>query len=196
MQLYQNKYGHFPPAYSVDKNGTPLLSWRVLILPFLEDQTLYDQFHLDEPWNSPHNLPLAKRMPGVYRCPAETNASNNATSNAMLVGPSAISMGPEGRKSADISDGVANTIMVAEKTGANIGWTEPRDLDAESMTFDLTDQSGTEISSRHSTTVNVLFADGSVKGLSKSSDADSVKSMTTIDGGEQIRAEDDAEIPD
>ena len=56
---------------SHSKDGKPLLSWRVLILPFLDQQALYDQFHLDEPWDSPHNRTLIAKMPAIFRCPAE-----------------------------------------------------------------------------------------------------------------------------
>ncbi|HTU19628.1 MAG TPA: DUF1559 domain-containing protein [Gemmataceae bacterium] len=59
-----------PPAALVDRQGRPLLSWRVLILPFLEQQNLYNEFHLDEPWDSPHNLRQLPRMPKVYSSPS------------------------------------------------------------------------------------------------------------------------------
>jgi RNA polymerase sigma factor (sigma-70 family) len=55
------------PADVRDKDGKPLLSWRVLILPYLEQDNLYQQFHLDEPWDSEHNLKLLRQMPAVYR---------------------------------------------------------------------------------------------------------------------------------
>lgn len=72
--------------------------------------------------------------------------------------------------------------MVAESVGSNINWLDPRDFDAETMTFDLNDTGGNEMSSDHPTAVNVIFADGSVRILPKSTDADNVKAMTTIDG--------------
>ena len=53
MHNFHDSYGGFPAAYSTDKNGKPLLSWRVHILPFVEGQALYRQFKLDEPWDSP-----------------------------------------------------------------------------------------------------------------------------------------------
>ncbi|HBI44142.1 MAG TPA: hypothetical protein DDY78_15010, partial [Planctomycetales bacterium] len=52
---YLDKYGAFPPAYTADKDGKRLLSWRVHVLPFLEQDKLYKEFHLDEPWDSDHN---------------------------------------------------------------------------------------------------------------------------------------------
>ena len=70
MNQFHEAHGHFPAAAITDKSGTPLLSWRVAILPQLGYQSLYDEFHLDEPWDSPHNLALAAQMPDVFRCPS------------------------------------------------------------------------------------------------------------------------------
>jgi hypothetical protein len=56
MHNYHGEHGRLPPAAVCGPDGTPLLSWRVLILPFIEQQALYRQFKLDEPWDGPHNL--------------------------------------------------------------------------------------------------------------------------------------------
>src|SRR5262249_57243764 len=69
MHNYQDDHGQLPPAVVYGPDGTPLYSWRVLILPYIEEQDLYKQFHLDEPWDSPHNLTLLERMPSTYKAP-------------------------------------------------------------------------------------------------------------------------------
>ena len=70
MHNYHDTFTAFPPAYSVDKDGKPLLSWRVHILPVSSSSTpLYQEFHLDEPWDSDHNKKLIARMPQIYRSP-------------------------------------------------------------------------------------------------------------------------------
>ena len=74
MHNYHDVNGSFPPAFSRGKDGKPLLSWRVLLLPFLDQKALYDQFHLDEAWDSPHNRALVSKMPEVFHCPAEKAA--------------------------------------------------------------------------------------------------------------------------
>ena len=74
MHNYHDVNGSFPPAFSRGKDGKPLLSWRVLLLPFLDQKALYDQFHLDEAWDSPHNRALITKMPEVFQCPAEKAA--------------------------------------------------------------------------------------------------------------------------
>ncbi len=66
LHTYHDVYGHFPPPAIYDRNGKPLLSWRVALLPFLEQDNLYKQFKLDEPWDSAHNKPLARLVLKVY----------------------------------------------------------------------------------------------------------------------------------
>src|ERR1700690_1532678 len=72
MHNYHDTYGSFPPAYIPDKNGRPMHSWRVLLLPFLEFGPLYDQYRFDEPWNGPHNRELAKLPIALFHCPTDT----------------------------------------------------------------------------------------------------------------------------
>ena len=64
---YMDRYSTFPPAYGADKAGKRLLSWRVQLLPYLGQEKLYKEFHLDEPWDSDHNKKLIARMPAVFR---------------------------------------------------------------------------------------------------------------------------------
>ena len=72
MYNYHDQYGCFPPAYTADEHGRPLHSWRVLLLPYLECEDLYDQLRLNEPWNSPYNQQVLKDsdVPSVFRCPS------------------------------------------------------------------------------------------------------------------------------
>ena len=71
MHNYHSTYNHLPPAASFDKNGKPMLSWRVMILPFIEQDALYKQFRLEEPWDSEHNKKLLAKMPEVFASPDE-----------------------------------------------------------------------------------------------------------------------------
>jgi hypothetical protein len=194
MQSYHQEYGSFPPAFIPDRDGKPKHSWRVLLLPFLghEGEALLCEYRLDEPWNSSHNMALARRMPSVYRCPADTPPSNSMTSYAMIVGPHAISDGPTSRKLTDITDGPSKTIMMAEYAGANICWLEPRDLDAEQIisieaqpAAEQT-QSG-EILNCHSRLRHVLFCNGTDQFLDPATPETTVNAMMTIDGGEIAR---------
>jgi hypothetical protein len=119
-----------PPAVVYDPYGKPLYSWRVLILPYLEQDELYQQFHLDEPWDSPHNLTLLPKMPGVYAAPGSKaeKIPPDHTICHVFVGKGAAFEGPEGlRYPKDFPDGVSNTILVIE-AGEPVPWTKPDDL--------------------------------------------------------------------
>src|SRR5262249_55759444 len=79
-----------PPPALPGKDGKPALSWRVALLPYLEQQALYDRFHLDEPWDSPHNKELIKEMPTVFNCPERTDAAPGTTTYRVFTGPGAL----------------------------------------------------------------------------------------------------------
>jgi prepilin-type processing-associated H-X9-DG protein len=193
MQLYQQKYGCFPPSFIPDENGKPKHSWRVLILPFLEKEDLYAKYRFDEPWDGPHNKALADQMPSVFRCPSSPMSDPSQTSYAMIVGPHVFSDGPTARRQSDIKDGPANTIMLAEAGKADIPWMEPRDLNVEKMDFctraaekDLRRET-CEIFRNHGMVANVLFCDGSVRPLrNESVSPKELEGMMTIDGGEPV----------
>ena len=79
MHNYDSTHGSLPPHAIYGKDGKPLLSWRVLILPYIEEQALYEQFHLDEPWDSPHNEPLLRQIPRCYRSPLDGGSAEGLT---------------------------------------------------------------------------------------------------------------------
>jgi prepilin-type processing-associated H-X9-DG protein len=190
MQLYQQRYGTYPPAYVADKNGKPMHSWRVLLLPFLEHQWLYDQYDFSQPWDSPQNINLTFQMPAVYACPADPNAQpQSETSYLLIVGPR--TMFPNDRSTAtnDISDGLSNTIMVVETRAAGISWLEPKDLDARQITFLVNGGVSPDIGSYHAGGVHVLMADGTVRFLSNGVPAEFMEALSTASGGESVSAQ-------
>jgi hypothetical protein len=87
MQRYDQRHGRFPPVALSGEDGTPLLSWRVAILPWLGEQALYDRFKLDEPWDSPHNQELLAEMPAIYAAPYRRDAPAHTTVYQVFVGP-------------------------------------------------------------------------------------------------------------
>jgi hypothetical protein len=131
---YHDIYQMYPTAYSVSKEGKPLLSWRVAILPFLEQKPLYDQFHLDEPWDSEHNKQFIDKMPAVFRSP-NSNAEPGKTNYLGVGGPRGVIVAPgQGRGKTGgiplsaVTDGTSNTIAVVEASDslATI-WTKPEE---------------------------------------------------------------------
>src|SRR2546426_8412471 len=69
MHIYQERHGRLPPAVVYGKYGEALHSWRVLLLPYIEQDALFKQFKLDEPWDSPHNIQLLPKIPSTYAAP-------------------------------------------------------------------------------------------------------------------------------
>ena len=178
----------FPPAYSVDKAGKPLLSWRVLILPYLAQNELYREFHHDEPWDSPHNKALIPRMPTAYRCPdADPNVPAGKTTYVTPRGKSTMFPGGTGLKIKDITDGTSNTIAVIDAGVDNaVIWTAPDDLDVEAGLKPET------ILKRHNGNgSNAGFADGSVRFISTRVEPDTLRKLITPKGGEVIRSNDE-----
>ena len=132
FHTYHDRYDSFPAAASRDAQGRPLLSWRVHLLPFLEQQALYDQFHLDEPWDSEHNRQLIGQMPQVF---ADRDADIRRTVEGQgyttFVVPTAESTvfdGVEGTPLKEITDGTSQTILLVEVTPqVAVPWTKPAD---------------------------------------------------------------------
>lgn len=203
LHNYHDTYGRFPPAYTADDEGRPLHSWRLLLLPFMTRQwgdtrktgytsrQLYDRFHLDEPWDSPHNLSLLDRLPyhdWQYRCLSDRQNETGQTNYVMILGPQTLSSGTESRSLRDVRDGATHTIAIVEVINSGIRWTEPRDLRADEISFQVNDPDQPAISSRHPGGANVLFVDGSSRLLSDKNAPSLVQALTTVDGGEDVSA--------
>jgi len=101
---YHDTHGRFPPAVVQGKDGRLLYSWRVLMLPYLEEDSLYQEFHRDEPWDSPHNLPLLTRMPRIFAAPRDEGQKIQPgnTFYQVFVGPGTAFENPRGASSRKI----------------------------------------------------------------------------------------------
>jgi hypothetical protein len=129
IHSYHDAHGTFPPPAIYSKDGVPLLSWRVLILPELGQGELYREFKLDEPWDSPHNIRLLDRMPSPYM-PRYDRWVKTLPHHAMvkvLVGPGAAFEGPKGIPISDFPDGRDRTILLIE-AGDPVPWTKPEEI--------------------------------------------------------------------
>lgn len=170
------------PAHAIySDDGKPLLSWRVAVLPYLEEQELYNEFHLDEPWDSAHNRQLIARMPAVFNNP---NVNMPGMTNYLaLVGPACVMDGsPDGIGFAKISDGTSKTIVLVEADADRaVEWTRPVDIN-----FDPNNPHAGFGKLRPGGS-NVGFCDGSIHFLTQDIDPQIVKAMATRNGREVIQ---------
>ncbi len=189
LHNYQEACGCFPPAYTTDQQGRRLHSWRVLLLPYLEYQGLYDDLLLDEPWNSEHNQAVVAKsgtdwMLQVYQCPSDDGQAATDTSYVMLVGPGTISDGRTCTSLDDVLDGAENTIAVTEMSNSGIHWMEPRDLSTSQMSWKLNDPDAPSVRSGHTGLACAVFLDGHVDVLHDDTSPEDLKALSTIAGGE------------
>lgn len=190
MHSYADALRGFPAAYNTDPNGKPLLSWRVLILPFVEQSALYEQFHLDEPWDSPHNKKLIPLMPKVFRSPSSKAAPGktvylgNAIEDGIFVAPKDKERGkkmPIGVSFRDIRDGTSNTIMVVEANDSEaVEWTKPADFSPNA------DNPLKGLGSMQPGGFNVAICDGSVRFIASVIDKKMFQALLTRNGGEVV----------
>jgi prepilin-type processing-associated H-X9-DG protein len=184
MHNYHDVTGRFPANAIFDKEGKPLLSWRVLLLPYLGHQDLYDEFHLNEPWNSKHNSKLLAKMPALYAVPVGETSKKHLTFYQAFVGKGSVFDGKRGIKIQDIQDGTSNTIMFVE-AGKAVPWSKPDDIP-----FDE-NKAVPKIGAPFGPGFNAAFCDGSVRFFRKMPKQQTMKFYITRSGGEVIPETDD-----
>ena len=175
---YYSAYDRFPGnIYS--KDGKALLSWRVAILPFIEEEKLYKQFKLDEPWDSDANKKLIARMPKLY-APLRVKAKEGETFYQVFVGDKAL-FGDKGPrfKINNIPDGTSNTGMVFE-AGEPVVWTKPADLPFDEK------KALPKLGGLFDGECLVVMCDGSVRHLKKDADEKELKKLIMPADGEVI----------
>jgi hypothetical protein len=183
------------PVAIVDGDGQPILSWRVAILPYLEETELYKEFHLDEPWDSPHNLALAERMPKVFTCPSG-DLPPGMTAYLAAAGPEmALDEPTRSGQFAVVplseiaaKDGTSTTLLVVEVGHDQaVPWTKPDDIavDPARATQGLLG-SATD----HAGSLRIAgFADGSVRTIAGDIDPEIFTALLTRSGGERLPAD-------
>ncbi len=134
LHNYHDAYGTLPPAYVADSDGKPLYSWRVLLLPYLEEQALYDEFDLNASWDSDHNKPLLEKMPKVYASPfhRRSKEARGKTPYLAVVDKYAertVLRPTVGRPFREVTDGLSNSVMLIDDPARLVEWTKPEDID-------------------------------------------------------------------
>jgi hypothetical protein len=129
MHNYCDAMKSLPPAAAPRKPGQPPVSWRVLVLPYLEENAIYQQYRFDEAWDSENNKKLIAKMPAVFAAPGSKVASQGKTNYLAVVGDEYAIAANKGRSMEEIRDGTSNTIMLVESSDEKaVPWTKPQDF--------------------------------------------------------------------
>jgi hypothetical protein len=180
LHNYHDTYGRLPPAAIYSRAGKPLLSWRVAILPFIEQQSLFQQFKLDEPWDSPNNKPLLAIQVLTYQFPRDIDLPPDHTIYRVFEGPGAAFDGPRGRSFGEFADGTANTLLVIE-ADQGVPWTKPDEL-----AFDPR-QPVAPIKGHFANGFQAAMADGAVRLINRNTSETTLRAAITRNGGEILR---------
>ena len=132
LMSYHSEYNTLPPAYIADEEGKPMHSWRVLILPFLEEQFLYDQYDFNEPWDGPNNIKLLNQMPEFYACPAAHHhqpGDEFCTNYVAITGTNTMWTKESPRRMDIGSESNTKTLLLTEFDDTKIPWLKPEDIE-------------------------------------------------------------------
>ncbi len=179
MHNYHSVHKKFPAAVMTAEDGKTKYSWRVALLPYLDQKALYDSYNFTEPWDSDANLKVLKQMPATFKHPSE-NAGTTTSSYYALVGEgTGLGDGETAVKIRDMRDGTSNTVLLFDARRA-IPWTKPEDI-KYSADADLPKLGGYDAGG-----FQALLGDGSVRMIADSVDEKTLRAMITRSGGEVI----------
>ncbi len=188
LHSFHDKERHLPPPAICDARGKPLLSWRVAILPYLDQADLYKEFKLTEPWDSRHNKALLKKMPKAYAPVGVKTREPYTTFYQAVVGPGAAwelkpdksaPLGAASLRLTDFTDGLSHTILVVEAWDP-VPWTKPTDV-----TYDPKKKLP-KLGGLLRNGFNVLVGDGTVRFLSNRLNEKTLRALITRAGGEVL----------
>lgn len=192
MYNFHDTFGGLPAYAKTDAEGKPLLSWRVMILPFIEQNAMFEQFRMDEPWDSEHNKQFIKQMPEIYRR-ANSTAPEGYTTYLVPVGKEMVFQPnpkptPAGEKFTkglglyNITDGTSNTAMLVEVNDEDaVIWTKPSDLEVDLMNV------WKSLGEAQPGGFNGLCCDASIRFISKNASADFLKNWFQRSDGNPIQ---------
>ncbi|MBI3466519.1 MAG: DUF1559 domain-containing protein [Planctomycetes bacterium] len=176
MHNYHDVHGRFPPAVVHGPDGKTPHSWRVELLPFLDQMVLYQRYNFNETWDGPNNLKLLDEMPGVFHSPTST-AERQRTCIFVLTGPETIFSKKEGTPISEILDGTSVTILAVE-TNPAVPWTKPEDIPYDAK------KPLPKLGGLNEGGFAALFADGAVRFISASIDEKTLRGLITRAGGD------------
>jgi hypothetical protein len=176
--MYHDTYKSLPPAYTVDADGNRLHSWRVLILPYLEQSALYEQIDLSKPWDSAENSRFHSQVPVLYLSPLalRTPETTSHTSYVAIEGPGAGWEGSKYLTFSEFTNGLSNVAMVTEiPLEKSVCWMSPNDISPEKF---LEESVNTQSNRYLITSGMVVIADGSVRSIHEAEQTGSLQSWT------------------
>lgn len=185
LHSYEAVHRRIPARVVKDKSDRPLLSWRVLLLPYIGEEELYSQFHLDEPWDSEHNKKLLPRMPSIYGNP-QAELPRGYTSylapHGMTERKDQTAWDIEPLMMRQITDGLANTAAIVEvQPQSAVPWTKPED-------FDLRERELLEFIGAPPAGGLIVMLDSTCYDFSRWKDKRKFKGLLTVQGGEAVTA--------
>ena len=190
LNAYAADHGTYPPSFTRDTNNVKLHSWRVLILPYLGEEDLYNDFDLDVPWDHPKNRQPSYEMPPVYQHPSGASRMMTLQSAYYLITGQGTLFPKSGPLGLDqITDDMSQTILVTEGTPivASGLWTEPVDLDFAKIQGKLGTNPGIEPGGLLEDGVAIVTADGRGHFVPDNIEPITFRSLITPNGGERMR---------
>ena len=182
---YEAVNGRLPPAFITDGNGKPMHSWRVLILPYIEQSELYRQYRFDEPWDGPNNSKLAEVNVDVFRCPCR-NCKPGHASYSIVASPNGAMRPDYGCELKDVTDGMDKTGLIVESS-RDVPWTKPETLAVDEL-FEALRPNGSQSEERHTNSprrnFSVAYIDGRVGRIGGGGTCEAYDALFSIDGNE------------
>lgn len=172
---YEEEHGSLPPAYTVDDQGNRLHSWRTLILPYMEQQSLYELIDLTKPWDDPANAKAREVVMEEYNCPSSA-VDDTGTSYLAVIGPECVFTGPTGRPLREITGGLEYTIAIIEVPAErSVHWMSPHDISIDEV-LEFHRHGRTN----HPQMRNAGYLDGHANALDLEIDHEVLRSMLTV----------------
>ena len=195
LHNYHDRYLTFPPAVVYDETGRQMHSWRVLILPYIDEQKLYDKYRMDEAWNGPNNILLLDQMPRAYRCPSflpDVEKKSplyqhlaGLTNYVLVVSPDAAFYGNTTPNQKSVTDGGFQTIMTVDVKQHAVQWSAPEDVTPGQLLTDLR-MSVNEGGGNHAKGLHAGFVDGSVRFMPHDMPEADFHAMITSTAGDTV----------
>lgn len=180
LHNYHDTHGSFPPAVVSDADGKPLYSGRLLLLPFLEEASLYERFDKTKAWDSPENITLSQTPIAVFQDRANKAGTATRSDYVFATGAGTAFEGNKSVKFGQVTDGLSNTVLIICTTSGPANWAAPTDWSIDS---------GTVPPSAHDAKLLLLYGDGSVRLMKSKYFGENMRALTSKSGGDIVPPE-------